>query len=225
MPGTPRQSHSEHEEILLVSLDLISVSQALLSIAAVASFALGVFLDFRSVRPEGEPTVHWAPGIAIIVAILITVLVGSLNNWQKEKIIRALNEKKEHRLVKVIRDDEAKQIHADEVVVGDVVLIEPGDVIPCDGIFLSGHNVRCDESNVTRESDTIKKVSYEECIALRDKRLTELDPGGPSGDGELLGRADCFIASGSKVLEGVGSYVVIAVGTKSFGLSIALPLI
>ena len=168
---------------------------------------------------------HWAQGAAIITAILIVVLVGSLNNWKKEKLIGVLNEKKEHRLVKVIRDDEAKQIHADEVVVGDIVLIEPGDVIPCDGIFLSGHNVRCDESNVTRESDTIKKVSYEECIALRDKRLTELDPGGPSGDGELLGRADCFIVSGSKVLEGVGSYVVIAVGTKSLGLFIALPLI
>ena len=136
----------------------------------------------------------------------------------------ALNQKKEHRFVKVIRDDEAKQIHAHDVVVGDVVLIEPGDVIPCDGIFLSGHNVRCDESTPTGESDTIK-VTYEECIALRDKRLTELDPGRPSGDGELLGRADCFIVSGSKALEGVGSYVVIAVGTNSFGLSIAFPLI
>ena len=166
----------------------------------------------------------WAQGAAIIVAILIVVLVGSLTSWKKEKQFMALNEKKEHRFVKVIRDDEAKQIHADEVVVGDVVLIEPGDVIPCDGIFLSGHNVRCDESSSTGESDTIK-VTYEECIALRDKRLTELDPGRPSSDGELLGSTDCFIASGSKVLEGVGSYVVIAVGTKSLGLFIALPLI
>jgi Ca2+-transporting ATPase len=37
----------------------------------------------------------------------------------------------------------------------------------------------------------------------------------PSGL-ELLGHTDCFIVSGSKVLEGVGSYVVISVGTKSF---------
>ena len=164
---------------------------------------------------------YWAQGAAIIADILIVVLVGSLNNWQKEKQFMANEEKKEHRLVKVIRDDEAKQIHAHEVVVGDVVLIEPGDVIPCDGIFLSGHNVRCDESSSTSESDTIK-VTYEECIALRDKRLT---PDGPSGHGEFLGRADCFIVSGSKVLEGVGSYVVTAVGTKSLGLFFALPLI
>jgi len=46
------------------------------------------------------------------------------------------------------------------VVVGDVVLFEPGEIIPCDGIFLSHHNVRCDESGATGESDVIKKVSY-----------------------------------------------------------------
>ena len=167
---------------------------------------------------------HWAQGAAIIAAILIVVLVSSLNNWQRDKLIRSFNKKKEHRLVKVIRDDEAKQIHTHEVVVGDVVLIEPGDVIPCDGVFLSGHNVRCYESSPTGESDTIK-VTYEECITLSDKRLTGLDPGGPSGDCELLGRADCFIVSGSKVLDGVGSYVAIAVGTNSLGLFIAPPLI
>jgi Ca2+-transporting ATPase len=103
-----------------------------------------------------------------------------------------------------------------------VVLLEPGEVIPCDGVFLSGHNVLCDESSATGESDAIKKLSYQECIALRDKRPMVLYADGSSGDGEspsgleLLGHADCFIVSGSKVLEGVGSYVVTSVGTKSF---------
>ena len=155
-----------------------------------------------------------------------------------------LNEKKEERLVKVIRDGAERQIDVREVVVGDVALLEPGEVIPCDGIFLSGHNVRCDESSATGESDAIKKLSYEECIALRDKRLMDFDPDGLPSDGdsvivsqrkinpsglELLGHTDCFIVSGSKVLEGVGLYVVVAVGTMSFngrimkGSFIALP--
>lgn len=90
-----------------------------------------------------------------------------------------------------------------EVVVGDIALLEPGEIVPCDGIFLGGHNVKCDESGATGESDAIKKISYDECIALRDHH----DP--PS-------HTDCFIVSGSKVLEGVGRYVVVAVGTKSF---------
>ena len=171
----------------------------------------------------------WVEGIAIIADILIVVAVGSLNDWQKERQFKVLNAKKEDRLGKVIRDGEERQIRLHEVVVGDVMLLEPGNIIPCDGIFHSGHKVWCDDSSATGESGSIKKVSYEECVALRDKRPTEPDPGGPSGDGELLGRADCFIVSGSKVLEGVGSYVVVAVGTKSFngrimkGSFIALP--
>ena len=75
--------------------------------------------------------------------------------------------------------------------------------MPCDGVFLSGHNVKCDESGITGESDAIRKLSYEECLLGEET-------------GNLPGHTDCFVVSGSKVLEGVGSYVVIAVGTKSF---------
>jgi P-type Ca2+ transporter type 2C len=215
-----------------------------LSIAAVVSLALGLFQDFSSARPQGQPPVDWVEGVAIIVAILIVVLVGSLNDWQKEKQFKALNQKKEDRLVKVIRDGAERQINIDQVVVGDVVLLEPGEIIPCDGVFLSGHNVRCDESAATGESSSIKKVSYEECIVLRDRLLAELDPDQSIGDAEsttgsrrgiplssldLLGHTDCFLVSGSKVLEGVGSYVIISVGTRSFngrimmGMSLIFP--
>jgi Ca2+-transporting ATPase len=108
-------------------------------------------------------------------------------------------------------------------VVGDVALLEPGEIIPCDGVFLSGHNVKCDESGATGESDAIKKVSYDECIALQAKHAVHNDEEGPVG-GESHkksiestgGHTDCFVVSGSKVLEGVGRYVVVAVGQKSF---------
>jgi Ca2+-transporting ATPase len=193
-----------------------------LSICAVVSLALGLFQDFGTTRPEGDPPVDWVEGVTILVAVLIVVGVGSINDWQKEKQFEALNEKREDRFIKVLRDGREQLIHVHNVVVGDIVLLEPGDVIPCDGVFLSGHNVRCDESSATGESDAIKKLSYQECIALRDRRLAKVDPDSPVGDGEstsgldLLGHTDCFVVSGSKVVEGVGSYLVISVGTKSF---------
>ena len=46
-----------------------------------------------------------------------------------------------------------------DIVVGDIALLEPGEVVPCDGVFLSGHNVKCDESGATGESDAIRKVT------------------------------------------------------------------
>ena len=228
---SPMTPHS-----FLVS-DVRMSSKISLSAATVISLAFGIFQDIATVHPEGEPPVDWVEVVAIIAAIFVVVVVGSLNDWQKEKQFKALNAKKDDRLVKVIRNGKERQIHVGQVVVGDVMLLEPGNVIPCDGIHLSGHNVLCDESTATGESDAIKKLSYLECITLRDRRLMELNADGPFGNGdgpsdlELLGHADCFIVNGSRVLDGVGSYVVTSVGTKSFngrimmGSSIALPCV
>ena len=79
------------------------------------SLSLGLFQDFGTPRQTAQcgsnpshqcnlPRVDWVEGVAIIVAIVIIVLVGSLNDWQKERQFQKLNEKKEDRGVKVIRD-------------------------------------------------------------------------------------------------------------------------
>ncbi|KAG5651154.1 hypothetical protein H0H81_009669 [Sphagnurus paluster] len=188
----------------------------LLSIAAVVSLALGLFQDFGTTRPPGEAPVDWVEGVAIMVAVAIVVIVGSLNDWQKERQFKALNDKKEERGVKVIRDGNECVIDIKEVVVGDIALLEPGEIVPCDGVFLSGHNVRCDESAATGESDAIRKLSYEECIQLSHQH--------PDGNKHMPAHTDCFVVSGSKVLEGVGRYVVVAVGTKSFNGRIMMAL-
>ena len=78
----------------------------------------------------------------LLVAILIVVLIGLLNDWQKEKQFKVLNEKREEHVI-IIRDGEEQMIVIHSVVLGDVVLFEPGEIVPCNGIFLSGHNVRC----------------------------------------------------------------------------------
>ena len=78
----------------------------------------------------------WIKGITILVAIVIVILVGSLNDWQKEKQFKALNKKREEHIIKVIRDGEEQMIDIYSVVVSDVMLFEPGEIIPCDSIFL-----------------------------------------------------------------------------------------
>lgn len=204
----------------------------LLSIAAIISLALGLFQDFGTPRTPGEPPVDWVEGVAIMIAILIVVIVGSLNDWQKERQFKVLNEKKEERGVKVIRNGVEHLIDVKEVVAGDIALLEPGEIVPCDGIFLSGHNVMCDESAATGETDAIKKAPYSHCIALKEARSLQLanEQTHVSEAKESLEvhhvstHTDCFVISGSKVLEGVGRYVVVAVGTKSFNGRIMMAL-
>jgi len=94
----------------------------------------------------------------LLVAILIVVLIRSLNNWQKEKQFKVLNKKREEHVV-VICDGKEQMIVIHSVVLGDVVLFEPGKIVPCDGIFLLGHNVQCDKSGATGKSDAFKKLS------------------------------------------------------------------
>ncbi|WAO91148.1 Calcium-transporting ATPase [Fusarium falciforme] len=175
----------------------------LLSVAAVVSLALGLYQTFGVTHHEGAK-IEWVEGVAIIVAITIVVVVGALNDWQKERQFRKLNQKKEDRLVKVTRSGKPMSISIHDVLVGDVMLLEPGDVIPVDGVFIGGHNLSCDESSATGESDLIKKVPAD---AVLHALLHE--------DSPKLKKLDPFIISGAKVLDGVGTFLVTAVGQQS----------
>lgn len=142
------------------------------------------------------------------------VIVGSLNDWHKERQFRILNEKKEERGVNVIRSSVECVIDVKELLVGDIALLEPGEIIPCDGVFISGNNVKCNESDATGGSGAITKVVYDEC-ARRKEQAGHEDPSVHSFNVSSA-HTDCFIISGSKVLEGYGKYFVITIGQESF---------
>lgn len=169
----------------------------LLTIAAVISLTLGLYETFT-----GGSSVDWVEGVAICVAILIVTIVGALNDYQKERHFVKLNRRKEDREVKAIRSGKTVKISIHDITVGDILHLEPGDSVPADGIFISGHGVKCDESSATGESDQMKKVSADEVW-----RLLHEGAGNP--------KLDPFIISGSKVLEGVGTYLVTSVGVNS----------
>ncbi|EPS35998.1 hypothetical protein H072_10422 [Dactylellina haptotyla CBS 200.50] len=180
----------------------------LLTGAAIISLALGLYETFRShpaPQPGETPTVKgadWIEGVAIIVAIVIVVLVGAVNDYQKERQFVKLNRKKDSREIKVIRSGKSVLISVYDLMVGDIVHIEPGDLIPTDGVFVEGHNVKCDESSATGESDMMKKTPGEE--VWRHLR-----------NGTATAKMDPFVISGAKVLEGVGTYMTTSVGVNS----------
>lgn len=172
----------------------------LLTIAAVISLALGIYQSVTATG--GEARVQWVEGVAIIVAILIVVIVGAANDWQKERQFVKLNKKKDDRNVKVVRSGKTMEISIFDVQVGEVMNLEPGDLIPVDGIFIDGYNVKCDESSATGESDVLRKTGGNEVYRAIEEN-------------ENLAKLDPFIISGAKVSEGVGKFLVTGVGMHS----------
>ncbi|KAI5288740.1 plasma membrane calcium, partial [Ascosphaera aggregata] len=169
----------------------------LLTIAAIISLSLGIYEAV-----SGGSSADWIEGVAIVVAILIVTLVTAANDWQKERQFVTLNKRKSDREVKAIRSGKSVLISIFDVTVGDIVHLEPGDAIPADGILLTGHGVKCDESSATGESDMMKKTPGQE---VWDHIM----------DGTVTKKDDPFIISGSTVLEGVGTFLVTSVGPNS----------
>jgi Ca2+-transporting ATPase len=123
--------------------------------------------------------------------------------------------------------------------------LEPGDIVAADGIFIEGHNVRCDESAATGESDAVRKQTFESCYNLQypvnqesnEKQSDYLSVPDKTHRASSSSSISCatdetkkpvvkkdqhksypdpFIISGSKVLEGNCTYLVTGVGVNSY---------
>ena len=162
----------------LIWLGMHDVTMILLTFSAIISISLGLYT-------EGFPTGCFDGG-AIIVAILVCLNVSAINDLQKDKQFRMLNAENNRSNITVIRDGHQSQILVDDLVVGDIVQISAGDTVPADGIYLSGNNVKMDESKLTGESDQVEK-----------------------------GAKNPFIVSSSECHEGTLTMVVVAVGPHS----------
>jgi len=109
----------------------------ILCVSAVISIVLGL-----SFPPSGESrSTSWIEGGSILMAVFLVSGVTALNDWTKDKKFRKLSEAAEDRKTHVLRDGENTQISTVELLVGDIVLLEPGDYIPADLLLITGHNI------------------------------------------------------------------------------------
>ncbi|KAK6464646.1 Ca2+-transporting P-type ATPase [Scheffersomyces coipomensis] len=187
----------------------------LLSIAAVVSLALGLYETFgegTEYDDEGKalPKVDWVEGVAILVAVFIVVVVGAGNDYQKERQFARLNAKKEDRELIVLRDGQQKLISIYDLLVGDIINLQTGDVVPGDAILFQGE-VECDESALTGESESINKVPVNDAMNIYENYLPTNEDLGSS----TIKFRDPYLISGAKVLSGLGNAVVTAVGVNS----------
>lgn len=89
--------------------------------------------------------------IGILIAIFLASFISSISEYGSEKAFEKLDEENAKIRCRVKREGEKQSIPIDEVVVGDVVILESGDKIPADGILIE-KEISVDESSLTGET-------------------------------------------------------------------------
>jgi len=95
-------------------------------------------------------------GIVILVVVIINGLLGFYQEFQAEKSLAALK-KMLALLAEVRRDGRNIELPADQLVPGDIVILEAGGKIPADGRIITAHTLEVDESSLTGESMPVTK--------------------------------------------------------------------
>ncbi|KAF8905356.1 hypothetical protein BGZ58_006395, partial [Dissophora ornata] len=137
------------------------------------SLGVSIYEDYGPHHDPDEPRVGWVEGAAILAAVAAVVFTNATNDYQKERQFRKLNAKKDDRQVKLLRDGREQEVNVKEVQVGDIMLMEPGDLLPVDGVVLKSHNITCDESSATGESDALKKDPEEKCYVISGSKVLD----------------------------------------------------
>ncbi|MCL2512816.1 MAG: HAD-IC family P-type ATPase, partial [Oscillospiraceae bacterium] len=119
---------------------------------------------------------NWFESFGIAAAILLATLVSTLSEYGSESAFEKLQEEASRVNCRVRRKKGLKEIPADEVVVGDIVLLQPGDRIPADGVIIEGR-LDADQSSVNGESREAKKYP---CDAALDANKKPDDFSAPS---------------------------------------------
>ncbi len=99
----------------------------------------------------------WFETLGILIAIFLASFISSISEYGSEEAFKKLQEESESIKVKVKRNGKVKEIAIEDVVVGDIVLLTSGDVIPADGILINGV-LSVDESRLNGESKEQKKT-------------------------------------------------------------------
>ncbi|MFP4251149.1 MAG: cation-transporting P-type ATPase [Guyparkeria sp.] len=139
---------------------------------------------------------HWIDTWVILGVVVVNAVIGFVQEGKAEQALEAIRHMLSPR-ASVTRDRKRRTLPAEELVPGDVVLIEPGDKVPADLRLLRVHNLRVQEAVLTGESVAVEKA---------------VEPVAPDAD---LGNRVGMAYSGTLVAGGQGVGVVVATGADT----------
>ncbi|KAK9067595.1 hypothetical protein SSX86_011706 [Deinandra increscens subsp. villosa] len=129
----------------------------------------------------------WYEGGSILLAVFLVIVVSAVSNFRQEKQFDNLSKISSNIKIDVVREGRRQKISIFDLVVGDVVVLNVGDQIPADGLFIDGHSLLVDESSMTGESEQI----------------------------EVNAISNPFLLSGAKVADGHCRMLVLSVGMNT----------
>jgi len=144
---------------------------------------------------EGE---SFADVIIILAVVIINAVLGVYQESKAEKAIEALQEMSAA-TSKVLRDGKITTVHSEDLVVGDIVLLEAGDAVPADGRLIENASLKVEEAALTGESVPVTK--FIDIINLND-----------SSKDVPLGDRKNMVYMGSTIVYGRGKAVITATG-------------
>lgn len=100
--------------------------------------------------------INWAECGGIVLAIIISTLVSTLSERGSEKAFQKLKSQSSKGTYTVIRNGNDRLISINDIVVGDIIILGAGELIPCDGRIISGE-ITVDQSAVNGESAEVRK--------------------------------------------------------------------
>ena len=166
----------------------------ILMIAAAVSAGTTVLHNVQNPEnPEGLAEVF-----IILIVVLLNAILGVLQESKAEAAIEAL-QTMTAATCKVLRDGRQMSVHSDELVPGDVVILEAGDAVPADGRLLESASLKIEEAALTGESVPVNKV-------IDALGLSEGQEDVPLGDRKNM----CYM--GSTVVYGRGKALITRTG-------------
>jgi len=142
----------------------------------------------------GQPSYE---GLAVMIAVILATGVAFLSEWKSNEEFKKLNASKESIATKTIRNGTVQKLGMEQLVVGDLVLLEMGDEVPADGKLYASCALSLDQSLLTGESEPVEKSSSS----------SDLIPDGPENPTCLF--------RGTQIMEGNASLIITEVGDQS----------
>lgn len=128
----------------------------ILAIAALISLALGIVNIVQGKAEKGKEWLDFVDVIIIFGVVIINAVIGTIQEMKAEKALEALKQMSSPSAT-VKRDGKIITIKAEDVVLGDIVILEEGRTVPADIRLLSGFSLKANESSLTGESVPCQK--------------------------------------------------------------------